>query len=202
MERMTVKVLAPSAEASKSARRIGGNDSNTSPKRWPSRSNVPPRKALAIAHSAPSVVPSNTDVTATNRDHFVPWMIRLSTSRPMKSVPSQCFPLGSWALASGFGLNGSSGATAGANTPMSVMTTATIPQTAGTGERRANRLRWWRTPLRGPFTTLFSRPACTADGSPVSRSPVLTDSAIGSGRGFRGARPRPRAGSSGSHAGP
>ena len=48
MERMTVKVLAPSAEASKSARRIGGNDNNTSPKRWPSLPDTPTFTELGL----------------------------------------------------------------------------------------------------------------------------------------------------------
>jgi hypothetical protein len=99
MDSMTVHVLAPRAEASNSARSIGGKDSSTSTTRSANRSNVPPRKALATPHTAPNVVPSSTDVTATNSDHLVPWRILLSTSLPMKSVPSQCPQLGPWARA-------------------------------------------------------------------------------------------------------
>ena len=120
MDRMTVQVLAPRAAASNSARSIGGKDNSTSTRRWPNRSNVPPKKALATAHTAPNVVPSSTDVTATNRDHLVPCTIRLSTSRPMKSVPSQCRQLGPWARARALGLSGSSGDTSGAKVPIRV----------------------------------------------------------------------------------
>ena len=133
MDRITVHVLAPRAEASNSARSIGGKDNNTSTRRSPSRSNLPPKKALATAHTAPNVVPSSTDVTATNRDHLVPWTILLSRSLPMKSVPNQCCQLGPWALAKTLGRRGSSGETNGANMPSRVMSTATIPQTVGRG---------------------------------------------------------------------
>jgi hypothetical protein len=94
---------------------------------------MPPKKALATAHTAPTVVPRSTDVTATNRDHVVPWTIRLSTSRPMKSVPSQCCQLGAWALARTLGRRGSSGDTHGARRPSKIMSAATMPDTVGNG---------------------------------------------------------------------
>ena len=90
MAMMTVTVPEPSAMAIAMASIRSGKDWRNSMMRWLTMSNRPPRKPQARPQSDPSVVPSSTAAKATMSEVRLPWMTRLSVSRPIWSVPNRC----------------------------------------------------------------------------------------------------------------
>ena len=94
MAMMTVTVPEPSAIAMAIASIRSGKACMNSMMRWLTMSNRPPRKPQARPQKDPSVVPSSTAAKATISEVRLPWMTRLSVSRPIWSVPNQWLSLG------------------------------------------------------------------------------------------------------------
>ena len=107
MATITVHIPAPSAMAIAMARIRSGKDCMNSMTRWLRMSKRPPKKPQASPHSAPKVVPSSTAAKATVSEARLPWMTRLSTSRPTWSVPKGCSSLGARDICRKFAISGS-----------------------------------------------------------------------------------------------
>ena len=76
------------------ASNIGGNDRVTSTSRMITVSANPPRNPASAPKVAPIAKAIATTVTAMGNEWRAPCRVRLRTSRPSASVPSQCSQLG------------------------------------------------------------------------------------------------------------
>jgi hypothetical protein len=98
---MTMAIAAlprpgPSAAVTAMASRIGGNESVTSTSRMMMLSTRPPTKP-AIAPSVPPMTTAQKITSAAiGKEWRTPYSVRVSTSRPSASVPSQCEAFGGW----------------------------------------------------------------------------------------------------------
>src|SRR5439155_12207757 len=127
----------PRAAISESARMMGGSAISVSTTRWLALSATPPTYAVTTPQRPPSVTPTSTETSPTQRDRRAPQITRLSMSRPRWSVPS-----GNATLGGRYGENAASfapwGASSGAKTAVSTRTTTIPAPAAPSGWRPAS----------------------------------------------------------------
>src|SRR6266446_9973764 len=90
MTRITLRKLGSDTATSTTAIRIVGSESAMSVSRMRNASVRPPRYPEMSPTSVPSVPETPMAIRETSSEMRLPWMIRLSTSRPKRSVPSGC----------------------------------------------------------------------------------------------------------------